>query len=88
MSCCEITQGQDNESTNCVTCYLELSYEFVMITTRIWMWIYEYVNMIYCKPMSMKIKYYGQVYWEHVLWECWFTLSYMDCVLLMNEMQL
>ena len=32
MSCCEITWGQDNESTSYVTCCSILLYELVMIT--------------------------------------------------------
>jgi len=32
MSCYEITWGQDNKSTSCVTCCSTLLYEIVMIT--------------------------------------------------------
>jgi len=55
MSCCEITWGQDNESTSCVTCCSILLYELVMITRFeqecefMGMSIWYNINLCVCK---------------------------------------
>ena len=59
--CCEITWGQGNESTSCVTCRSTLLYELVMITrleqgcefismsiccnVNLWVWKYKIIGM-------------------------------------------
>jgi len=82
MSRCEITWGQDKESISCVSCCSALSYELVMITRL------EHE----CELMSMlrwyNVNYEYEKYWEYVLWEYWFMLSYVDYALSMNEIQL
>jgi hypothetical protein len=71
MSCCEITWGQDNENTSCVTCCSTLLYELVMITRleqeyelmsmSIWcnvnLWVWKYNIMGTCIENS----FYGNV---------------------------
>jgi hypothetical protein len=78
MLCCEITWGQDNESTGCVTCRSTLLYELVMITRlehecefmrmSIWynvnLWVWKYNIM----GMCIKNPFYGNVDLRYPTW--------------------
>jgi len=68
MSYCEITWGQDNKSTSCVTCYSTLLYDLVMLTRL----------EQKCEFMSMSIWCNVNLWvWKIILWECVLRIYFM-----------
>jgi hypothetical protein len=71
MSCYEITWGQDNKSTNCVTCCSTLLYELVMLmrveqecefvsmsiwyNVNLWLWKYNIMGMCIENPFNENV---------------------------------
>jgi hypothetical protein len=83
MSCCEITWGQDNENTSCVTCCPTLLYELVMITrlkqecefmsmsiwcnVNLWVWKYNCNNPAFQAQNNSKCFVFLYIYLTHMV---------------------